>query len=936
MSEENKRVSKLSFSKRLTVGFGLMLTVSIIVLSVIAYGLNSSRADLLEIVNDRYQKVSYTNDIQKNFMGMQVALSLEDPRASSEAIGEINDQINQHHIVIEDRYAKLQALSNTQKGEELLAEFKALYDVYLQNESRVLAEVNNNSTENLDGLMGTLSESGNRLLPVITEFISFQEDLMNDALLRAQEKYNQMELVVIISILLSLLLTSLIAYWVIRSTTRELNEITDVISKVDLSDTTTMPRLNVRTEDEVGRIAMAFNDMSASLESYSRNEKEFNKEITDQNWIQTCLAEVAEMNQGIFQVDELADRLISKLTPMLGASIGAIYLQRKDTSEPVFSRVASYGNGGREQFKIGEGIIGQATIDQEVVLMDDIPRNYQLIKTGLGDVHPKAIMIAPILYEKETIAVLEFASMRDFNELEYRALVKIVETLGMAIHSVQSRMEIERLLSDSQAMTEELQVQAEELQSQSEELQMQSEELRMINEQLEERSQEAEQKSRELEFSKEELEAKNEQLLQSSKYKSEFLANMSHELRTPLNSILILSEMLAEKENGDYTDEEREFAKVIYTSGNDLMTLINDILDLSKIEAGKLEVFFNEANIREIVETLERSFMPMAEQKGLTLNVEIEEDLPSIFYTDEQRMQQIIKNLLSNAVKFTDKGTVSLKLEKVKNTKEKEALDQNVKSDFWMKIVVQDTGLGIAAEKQELIFEAFQQADGATARKYGGTGLGLSICREFAKLLGGFITLDSKENEGSVFTVYLPNLPEGLQSKQMNDFVHLPMSNEVLEQVAVQREETEEVAAAIADPVIEPVQEELLDVFKGKRVLITDDDHRNIFALKNALESKGVEIIVAENGIECLSLLQVEKDLDMILMDIMMPELDGYETMRHIRANLEFKSIPIIALTAKAMKGDREKCLEAGATDYISKPINLEQLFSVMRVWLTK
>ena len=295
-------------------------------------------------------------------------------------------------------------------------------------------------------------------------------------------------------------------------------------------------------------------------------------------------------------------------------------------------------------------------------------------------------------------------------------------------------------------------------------------------------------------------------------------------------------------------------------------------------------------------------------------------------------MQQIIKNLLSNAVKFTSKGSVSLKLEKVKNTKEKEALDQNVQSDFWMKIVVEDTGLGIPQEKQDLIFEAFQQADGATARKYGGTGLGLSICREFAKLLGGFITLDSKENEGSVFTVYLPNLPEGLQKTQTNDVIHLPISNEVLEQVAVQKEENEEIAVAMAEP--EP--DELIDVFKGKRVLITDDDHRNIFALKNALESKGVEIMVAENGIECLNLLQREQDLDMILMDIMMPELDGYETMRHIRSNPDFISIPIIALTAKAMKGDREKCLEAGATDYISKPINLEQLFSVMRVWLTK
>ncbi|PQD94760.1 hybrid sensor histidine kinase/response regulator [Pradoshia eiseniae] len=933
MSEENKnRLSRLSFSKRLTVGFGLMLAVSIIVLSVIAFRLNNARGDLLEIVDDRYQKVSYTNDIQKNFLGMQRSLSLAEVEGSADEIDKTLDEINQYHIIIEDRYAKLQSMANTQNGEELLAEFKALYDIYTQNESQVLTEMASGSPDNFDELMVSLNESATDLLPVITEFISFQEELMNDALLRSEERYNEIEAIVRTAILLSLLLACVIAYWVIRSTTRELNEITDVISNVDLKDTTTMPRLKVRAEDEIGRIAIAFNNMSASLEKYSRNEKEYNKRITDQNWIQTCLAEVAEMNQGIFQVNELADRLVSKLTPMLGASIGAIYLKRKENDESFFFRAASYGDGGREHFKIGEGIIGQTAVDQKVVRMEYIPDDYQLIKTGLGEVRPKAILIAPIIYEKDTIAVLEFASMREFNELEYQALTQMIEMLGMAIHSVQSRMEIERLLSDSQAMTEELQVQAEELQSQSEELQMQSEELRMINEQLEERSQEAEQKSKELEFSKEELEAKNEQLLQSSKYKSEFLANMSHELRTPLNSILILSEMLAEKANGDYTEEEREFAKVIYTSGNDLMMLINDILDLSKVEAGKLEVFFNETNIREIAETVERSFMPMAEQKGLTFNVEIEEDLPSIFYTDEQRMQQIIKNLLSNAVKFTNKGSVSLKLEKVKNTKEKEALDQNVQSDFWMKIVVEDTGLGIPSEKQDLIFEAFQQADGATARKYGGTGLGLSICREFAKLLGGFITLDSKENEGSVFTVYLPNLPEGLQKTQTNDVIHLPISNEVLEQVAVQKEENEEIAVAMAEP--EP--DELIDVFKGKRVLITDDDHRNIFALKNALESKGVEIMVAENGIECLNLLQREQDLDMILMDIMMPELDGYETMRHIRSNPDFISIPIIALTAKAMKGDREKCLEAGATDYISKPINLEQLFSVMRVWLTK
>ena len=922
----------MTFKQKNLLGFGSILVIIIVLMVIIDGRLNSSRSDLLEIVDDRYQKVSYINDIQRNFSESERTLTLlgQDSNApSKEELRDATEIIEQNHIFIEDRYRKLEEIANTEKGATLLAEFRASYESYTKLETQLITDMQKGVTS-YDVLRIEKDEASDSVLAVIADFVNFQEALMDTALDRADEKYDQMQSIILSALIVTIVLTLLLAYWIISSSSRELNRISDVITNVDLSDTTNMPRIEVKVEDEIGRIAAAFNRMSASLETYSKNEKEYTQQIKDQSWVQTQVAEVAEMYQGIFKVEQLADEFINKISPIMGAELGAFYL-RNENDDHHFYKVASHGDGGRDDFNVGEGVIGQAAADQRIVILEEIPADYKPITTGLGEIKPKSIVIAPVLYEHKAIAVLEFASIKGFTDIELKTIKHMLDNLGMAIHSVLGRMEVERLLNESQAMTEELQVQAEELQTQSEELQMQSEELRMINEQLEERNQEAEQKSRELEISKEELEVKNEQLLQSSKYKSEFLANMSHELRTPLNSILILSEMLADKEPGEYTEDEREFAKVIHTSGNDLMALINDILDLSKIEAGKLEVFFNETNVHEIIETLERVFAPQAEQKGLELIIEKENDLPSIFYTDEQRMQQILKNLLSNAVKFTEKGSVTMKMEKVRNTREKELLDGITETDFWMKIIVTDTGPGIAADKQQIIFEAFQQADGATARKYGGTGLGLSICREFAKLLGGYVTLESsEEGAGSTFIVYLPNLPEGITKKnnvENENLLQLPISNEVMEQIAVHKE--------VVDT-DEPEEIHVLDVFKGKKVLITDDDHRNIFALQRALESKGVQIIVAQNGIECLEMIKEHDDLDMILMDIMMPELDGYDTMRHIRANPDFTSIPIIALTAKAMKGDREKCLEAGATDYISKPINLEQLFSVMSVWLTK
>lgn len=514
---------------------------------------------------------------------------------------------------------------------------------------------------------------------------------------------------------------------------------------------------------------------------------------------------------------------------------------------------------------------------------------------------------------------MELVSVTEISDLHQDLIQQTVDNLGLTIHSIMGRMRIQTLLHESQAMTEELQVQSEELQTQAEELQMQAEELRTTNEQLESRTEEAEQKTADLQITKSELEEKASELLRSSKYKSEFLANMSHELRTPLNSILLLSEMLKENHDNHLSDDEIELATVIHSSGKDLLTLINDILDLSKVEAGKLDVIFEATNISDMAANMQQNFLHIAAQKNVEFMIEDSDTIPDLFYTDAKRIEQIIKNLLSNAFKFTEKGSVTLHFDSIETTNLSH--DMQYISKDWMTISVKDTGIGIAKEQHQLIFEAFQQADGATIRKYGGTGLGLSICKEFARLLGGWITLESNVGEGSTFTVYIPNLPNGLTDIQVSNL---------------------EVAATIEDVIPAEVIEETIvtaetnNVFQEKTILIVDDDHRNIFALQNALEKQHANIITAQNGIECLEILKNNTNIDLILMDIMMPNMDGYETMEHIRMNLRLHEVPIIALTAKAMPNDKEKCLSAGASDYISKPLNLHQLYSVMSVWLIK
>ena len=928
---------------------------------------------------------------------------------------------------------------------------------------------------------------------------------------------------------------------------RAIAEVSTAVTQGDLTRS-----IAVEAQGEVAELKDNINEMIANL-------RETTKENADQDWLKTNLAGVSGLMQGQRDLKTVSSLIMSKLTPTVSAQLGAFFLAESpdgDREARDLRLIASYGYGGREHgrgpFGFGEGLVGQAALEQEIILITDPPEDYIKITSGLGEAPPANIIVLPVVFEEHVLAVIELASFRPFSDVHLQFLEQLTETIGVSLNTIIANTKREELFEQSRSLTEELQSQSAELQE------------------------------------------KAEQLALSSKYKGDILANMSHELRTPLNSMLILSKLLADNEDHSLSEKQVEYASTIHSSGSELLSLINDILDLSKIEAGKMEVRPAPIALNAVRDFMERAFRPVAEEKGLRFEVEVGEGLPEAITTDEQLLQQILKNLLSNAFKFTALGEVTLCL--------KQAPDGRVA------FAVRDTGVGIPEDKLRLIFEAFQQGEGGTSRTYGGTGLGLSISRENARLLGGEVDVESTPGEGSEFRLYLPPefvpidpepassalrefkdeelqaslgdrsngqgaadpaapaieralatpfvpddratikagdrvllvvcpdaeraaraikaaaergfkglaasqaesgialahefapdaivlVAEGDGTDEVSALAHLKrhpqtrhtpvyveaapalhqallragaaghvdrsVGGEELEIVLGELESyveqrvrsvlvvedderqrtgiveligegddvlvssvgsTEDALAELekgsfdcvvldlklpdmqgfglleaikknerlqdlpvvvhtakelttdeetalreyADTLIVKdgsTPERLLDeaslhlhrpearlpadkrrmlerlrngdgIFAGKKILLVDDEVRNVFALASVLESRGMEILYAENGKAGIDLLRENPDVDLILMDIMMPEMDGYEATRRIRGMDEFRRLPIVALTAKAMKGDREKSLVAGASDYVAKPVDTDRLLSLMRVWL--
>ncbi len=1037
--------------------------------------------------------------------------------------------------------------------------------------------------------------------------------------------------------IIAFVLAILIAFWITGIVVRPVLTVTDTFKKISEGDADLDVRLNASSNDELGQMAKYFNIFVEKLKTIIIENK-------NQSWLRTGQAELSETMRGDQNFEKLAANIITYIAKYLNAQVGTIYFK---TDENIFSLFGSYAYKRRKnlsnEIKLGEGIVGQAALERQSIAITNVPEDYTRISSSTGEALPRNILVVPCSYNNEVKCVIELGFFDQLTDSQMELLELVSESIAISINSVETRMKTQTLLEKTMEQTEELQAQQEELKQSNEELeeqakdlrkseaklqaqqeelrqsneeleeqtkalkesesrlQSQQEELRVINEELEERTRslelqrnDIETKNKHLKVAQLEIEEKAEALEITSKYKSEFLANMSHELRTPLNSILVLSQSLGDKKvDTPITEKQLEYAKTINASGQDLLKLINDILDLSKVEAGKMEINFEPIELKKLVQHIERSFAPIANEKGLNFTIKLEDDAPEKIISDAMRLQQILNNLLSNAFKFTDKGEVKMSIG---------CPDKNITKNLdgvlleeSLCFAISDTGIGIPLDKQKIVFEAFKQSDGTTSRKYGGTGLGLSISRDLAKLLGGKIVLKSEEEKGSTFTLILPenmdnsitlieaaaakdeverktdsgiiiteklnvkndslliddrmniaknektllvieddrsfsgilydlahekgfkciiagngnmgielaakynpdailldiglpdingwkvveklksltetrNIPvHVISGKEISDisekmssilgYVKKPVTLESLDEVFEQlerviakplkrllileenKEQTENISDAfdkkgiqitaldngkealellklqsfdciILDlklkdmagleflsklrkeetentPVIIHTEKKLTleeeaetqrhaesIIIKGsrsverlvaeaslflheidtkfeenkikairtnqekekslesKKILIIDDDMRNVFALSNVLEDKGMKVVIGRNGKEGIEKLEQNTDTDLVLMDIMMPVMDGYTAMKEIRKAEKYRKLPIIALTAKAMKDDRQKCIDAGASEYMTKPIDIDKLISLLRVWL--
>jgi signal transduction histidine kinase/DNA-binding response OmpR family regulator/HAMP domain-containing protein len=847
--------------------------------------------------------------------------------------------------------------------------------------------------------------------------------------------------------------------------TNQVRSIADVATSVTKGDLTRS--IAVEASGEMAALKDTINEMI-------RNLKDQTLKNAEQDWLKTNLARFSRMLQGERDLATVSNLIMSELAPLVNAQYGVFYVTNREEEDTKLELVASYGaetmDELKREFKLREGLVGQAAADKRPILLKDVPGDFIRIGSGLGHARPATVNILPALFEDDVKAVIELASFNEFNETHQSFLDQLMESVGIVLNTIAATMRTEGLLKQSQLLTQELQARQTELTTKQEELHNTNEELQEKAQLLENEKKQVEAKNLEIEMARRALEEKAEQLALTSKYKSEFLANMSHELRTPLNSLLILSKLLADNPQGNLNEKQVEFSRTIHSAGSDLLSLINDILDLSKIESGTVTIEVGEMPMSSLKQHMERTFRQLAADKQLEFNVDFDESLPEAIRTDEKRLQQVVLNLLSNAFKFTARGGVTLAVRCAKSgwSKNHPVLQGAERA---IEIAVTDSGIGIPQEKQKLIFEAFQQADGTTSRKYGGTGLGLSISREIARLLGGELQVRSKPGEGSTFTLFVPlqaapaaapalpspgtsarydnsgaivpsalptsfevtddrdvldgepfvliveddptfaaillDIAHGVGLKgivstagagtlamarklqpsaitldlglsDIDGFVlldllkHDPETSHVPIHVISGADKSDSAVAIGAEGVtLKPADDrELSQLFRdvldrarsstpkskprkskeespapvrrsvpelaGTKMLIVDDDIRNIYSLTSVLESYDVEVLHAERGKEGIAILEQTPGIDAALIDIMMPEMDGYETMQQIRQRPELAELPLIAVTAKAMKGDRQKCLDAGASDYIAKPVDIDLLLALLRVWIAR
>jgi signal transduction histidine kinase/HAMP domain-containing protein/CheY-like chemotaxis protein len=868
--------------------------------------------------------------------------------------------------------------------------------------------------------------------------------------------------------------------------TRQVRAIAEVTSAVASGDLTRS--ISVEAQGEVAELKDNINAMVHSL----RDTTQANQQ---QDWLKTNLARIAGMMQGHRDLAVVAELIMDELAPLTGAQHGTFFMtEPASDDEPQLRLIAGYGlradKAAPIQYQLGQSLIGQVARTKRPVVVANLPEGYVTISSGLGEAPPANLAIVPILFEDQALGVIELASFTPFSQVQTDFLEQLTETLGVNFNTIIANSRTDALLAESQRLAAELQARSEELQSQQVELQRSNAELEDKAALLAAQNRDIETKNAEIEHARQEIEERAQQLALASKYKSQFLANMSHELRTPLNSLLILARLLAQNPGRNLSAKQVEYANVIHSAGSDLLQLINDILDLSKVEAGRMDIHAERFALSALLEDIQATFQPLTAEKGLDFAVETDDDAPPELFTDRQRLRQVLGNLLSNAVKFTERGDVLLRVGPDRRAGRRTGDGQDV-----LTFSVADTGIGIAPENLTTIFGAFQQGDGTLSRRYGGTGLGLSIAREVGALLGGEIAAESELGQGSTFNLYLPcelpgaadgdGFPDGgpVSASQNGDLlwggeaqadatealqlqpavpddsaaagrrllvlegtrgglltllahsavsdltgihgpVHvgtavspeqgfealsaaphqcvvldlgladasafafldrlqedpelrsvpvlahtrdkldsaqarlarlrfgsqslelLPSLDELRERITLHLSATapkhvpalirEPAEAETRDPAFPVPQAEGHQALRGRRVLVIDDDTRNVFAIRSTLELHGMAVTQAPNGRKGIEALLTADDTDLILMDVMMPEMDGYTTMNKIRQMPAFATLPIIAVTARAMPGDRDKSIAAGASDYVTKPVDTDELLACMERWLTR
>jgi len=643
---------------------------------------------------------------------------------------------------------------------------------------------------------------------------------------------------------------------------------------------------------------------------------ETTKANREQDWLQTNLARIAGLMQGQRDLAVVAELIMNELIPLVGGQQGAFFLADSSDGQPRLRLIAGYGlnNAGTSgQVLLGQSLVGQVAKTRKPIVLDEVPAGYVRISSAIGESRPVNVMIVPIVFEDQVLGVIEAGSLWPFTQVHRDFLEQLMEAIGVNVNTMIANARTDALLEQSQRLTAELQARQQELQQSNAELADKAALLASQNRDIET-------KNAEIEQARQEIEERALQLDQASRYKSQFLANMSHELRTPLNSLLVLARLLAQNPDGNLTPKQVEYATIVHSSGSDLLRLINDILDLTKVEAGKMDINPERFALAGLVEDLRGVFGPLTEEKRLGFTITGAPGVPADLETDKQRLRQILYNLLSNAVKFTDQGHVELHIDT------EDARKPGARAGSWVVFSVTDTGIGISHENLTSIFSAFQQGDGTTSRRYGGTGLGLAICREVAARLGGEVTVQSDLGMGSTFSLHLPLVPQGTAHPRLFAQPYLADGADW----AAAAPGTHSIGDHDAQPVPAARAHEAL---RGHKVLVVDDDPRNAFVLTDVLEMYGMTVVQATDGRKAIAELAAG-DIDLVLMDVMMPRMEGYETTRAIRQMPQYAQLPVITVTARAMQGDRAKSIDASASDYITKPIDVEELLNCMERWL--